>query len=132
MQSFLALSTIIALLTTLAPVDSRRSFAHIQTESWNGSVQDEIEIGPLSIEFRIRTTGIEEPDDASTAISRIGVNTDISTALDPLSIRVVLVLHLDSSRTTPATESAIHHVPAMQKALPMGGLFAFDKEMNCG
>ena len=72
-------------------------------------VREEFQAGPFFLGLGMRTE--QSPaEDSPSSISRIGVNTAISTSLDPLSIRVIVVLNLETSQSSDRKESALIHI----------------------
>ena len=84
-------------------------------------VREEFQVGPFFLGLGMHTE--QSPaEDSPSSISRIGVNTAISTSLDPLSIRVIVVLNLETNQSSDRKESALLHITNV-KSPPASGCY---------
>jgi hypothetical protein len=121
MKSLLTLSILLAL--TLAkppgriPTSVHAGSPPVRSASSSASrevsrdiVREEFQVGRFFLGLGMRTEQNPAEDSASWT-SRIGVNTAISTSLDPLSIRVIVVLNLETNQSADRNESALLRIP---------------------
>ena len=141
MKFALTVLIMITLLAAIGPARTKPSLVYpeahtsfsamqIRTAFWPGVAREKIEAGPLSLEIRVRTTEIDEANAEALPVSRFAVNTEFSASLDPLSIRAIVGLYLQTNRTRRMREARSQQSPATRKALPSGRAFTFDGLMS--
>lgn len=123
MKSLLILSILLAVFALPKPPDPKstftyRGFRHASSawsspryESSLDIVREEFQAGPFFLGLGMRTTQHDPTEDSISPISRIAVSTGMSASLDPLSIRVNVVLNLESTNSVGNDESALIDIP---------------------
>jgi hypothetical protein len=123
MKSLLTLSIVFAIFALPKPSDPKSTFTYrdsrptssaLSSSSYDSSldmVREEFQAGPFFLALGMRTTQRNAAEDSVSPISRIAVSTGMSASLDPLSIRVTVVLNLESKNSASNDESALIHIP---------------------
>jgi hypothetical protein len=123
MKSLLTLSVLLAILTLAKPPGRVSTSAYLGSppvlsalsftrhEIALDNVREEFQVGPLFLQVDVRDTQNDPAGNSSSAIYRVGVNTRFSTSLNPLSIRVIVVLNLETNQSADRNESALLRIP---------------------
>lgn len=114
MKSLVTLSIIVVILAAIEPLGPFASSHDVAYE--------EFQVGPLFLEVGMRRTEEDPAQYFPSPIFRVGVNTDFSTSLDPLSVRVIVVLNFESDHSADNRQSAILHMPEAKQPSHLGGL----------
>jgi len=89
---------------------------------------EQLQVERLILEFRLQASNRKEHGERPWIANTLGVNTDVSATLEPLSIRVIVILNLGDGRPGLGAELVSAR---MRKALSPERAFAFAK-CDCG
>ena len=56
--------------------------------------EERLQVGPVSLELRVRQSGGEKAKESTWPVSSIAVNSEFSASIEPFSMRIVIVVDL--------------------------------------
>jgi hypothetical protein len=85
---------IVSILFTTGGRQVQQPFRWIAT----ATAHEQLQIGPLEFEIRLQRSNRTDSEEFDWPISGPGINTDLAASLEPLSIRIVVVLNMGDRR----------------------------------